>query len=238
MKLICYLSNGYPTFESSIEMANIYAEAGCDIIQIDFPSHDPYLEGEYIANRMKKSLENCNDYEAYMASIMVTKKNLPNKTYMLVIYENTIEEIGYERFEGFCVENGFMDLVIVGTKDEMIKDQLIAAGIRVSCYVQFHLVPEEVASAKNSNGFVYLQAKPTMGNINPKYPTLKDGVKYLRSIGIDAPIYSGVGIYTPEDVKMAKDAGIDGVFVGSTLLKLENNVTEIAKQIKQFKKEC
>ena len=32
MKLICYLSNGYPSIEASIEMAKTYVEAGCDII--------------------------------------------------------------------------------------------------------------------------------------------------------------------------------------------------------------
>ncbi|MEG1437329.1 MAG: tryptophan synthase subunit alpha, partial [Oscillospiraceae bacterium] len=29
MKLICYLSNGYPSIESSIKMAKDYVEAGC-----------------------------------------------------------------------------------------------------------------------------------------------------------------------------------------------------------------
>lgn len=238
MKLICYLSNGYPTLKDSVEMANIYVEAGCDIIQIDFPARDPYLEGEFVANRMLKALEECDDYQAYMESIITTKKNLPNKTYIIVIYEDTIREIGYKKFEDFCLQNNFMDLVIVGTKDEIIKEKLISAGISVSCYVQFHLLDEEVASAKNSNGFVYLQAKPIMGNVNPKYPTLKDCVNYLRNIGIKASIYSGVGIYTSEDVKMAKEAGIDGVFVGSTILKLEDNVERIRSTIIKLKKEC
>ena len=58
MKLICYLSNGYPTIESSVEMAGIYSEAGCDVIEIDFPSRNPYLESELISGRMAKALEN------------------------------------------------------------------------------------------------------------------------------------------------------------------------------------
>ena len=44
MEIICYLSSGYPTIESSIEVANDYAKAGCKIIEVDFPSRDPYLE--------------------------------------------------------------------------------------------------------------------------------------------------------------------------------------------------
>jgi len=41
MDLICYLSNGYPSIESSIDAAKTYVDAGCDIIEIDFPSRNP-----------------------------------------------------------------------------------------------------------------------------------------------------------------------------------------------------
>ena len=43
--------------------------------------------------------------------------------------------------------------------------------------------------------------------INEKYPTLKDCVQYLRECGIDRPIYCGVGVHAPEDVKLVKEAG-------------------------------
>lgn len=163
MKLICYLSNGYPSIEASIEMAKTYVEAGCDIIEIDFPSHNPYLESEYISGRMAKALEACSDFEAYMVGMAKTKKNLPDTTFILMVYENTIEEIGYERFSAFCLENDFRDMILVGIKDDVIKNRLIADGIRVSCYVQYDLKDKEVAYAKQSNGFVYLQAKPAPG---------------------------------------------------------------------------
>ena len=66
MDLICYLSNGYPSIDSSKETAQRYVGAGCDIIEIDFPARAPYLESEYIAGRMAAALEACNDYTAYM----------------------------------------------------------------------------------------------------------------------------------------------------------------------------
>ena len=78
MEIILYLSNGYPTMESSIQMAKEYADAGCGMIEIDFPSHDPFLESEMIRDRMKKALENCDDYEAYMEEIVEVKRNLPD----------------------------------------------------------------------------------------------------------------------------------------------------------------
>lgn len=238
MKLICYLSNGYPTIESSVEMAGIYSEAGCDVIEIDFPSRNPYLESELISGRMAKALENCSDFQSYMEGVQEAKKKNPNTSFILLSYENTIKEMGYGAFEKFCLEQGFLDLILVGLEDDTIKNKLIEAGIRVSCYVQYHLDEAEVESAIHSNGFVYLQAKPTTGNVNPDYPELKDCIQYLRSRGITRPIYCGVGIYQPEDVRMAKEAGADGVFVGSTILKLHDDVPALKEKIKELKAQC
>lgn len=238
MKLICYLSNGYPTIESSIKMAKEYIDAGCDIIEVDFPSSDPYLEGELIANRMKEALVACNDYDKYMEGIIEIKNSNPNTKFILLSYENTMLEIGVDKFIKFCVDNDIKDLIYVGSHNEEVKNKLIENGVKISCYVQFHMDEEEVKAAVELNGFVYMQAKPTTNNINPKYPTLKDCIDYLKSLGIKREIYCGVGIYAPEDIKMAREAGADGVFVGSTVLKLHNDLPQMKETIALFKKTC
>ncbi len=234
MKLICYLSNGYPTIESSIEMAKIYAEAGCDVIEVDFPSYDPYLEGEFIAGRMKEALSNCDDYEKYMDGIIKIKQENPNIQILLLAYGNTIERIGIEKFINFCLENELRDLIFVGDNNELLA-KLIENELKISCYVQFHMPEEEIEAAKESNGFVYLQAKPMTDNINEKYPTLKDCINHLKDLGIDRQIYCGVGIRDAEDIKMAKTAGADGVFVGSTILKLHNDISKLKATIAELK---
>lgn len=238
MKLICYLSNGYPTIDSSINMAKDYIEAGCDIIEVDFPSFDPYLEGEYIANRMKEALAVCDDYGSYMDGIIKIKNNHPNTKFILLAYENTILEIGIERFINFCTDNNMMDLIYVGNHNEELKNKMIKSGIKISCYVQFHMDRAEIKSAIESNGFVYMQAKPTTNNVNTEFPTLKHCIDHLKRVGINREIYCGVGIYEPEDIQMAKEAGADGVFVGSTVLKLHTDVPKMKETITLFKKIC
>ena len=235
MKLICYLSNGYPTSASSIEMAKYYVEAGCDMIEVDFPSRDPYLEGEYIAGRMADALKACDDYNEYMKGIQTIKEQNPNTRFIVLAYENTITEIGVEKYAKFLQDNGFADIIYVGDKHPEIKQQLIQLGVKVSCYVQFHMPEDEVKAAVEANGFVYMQAKPTTGNVNSQYPTLKDCIAHLREIGIDREIYAGVGIYAPEDVQMAKEAGADAVFVGSTILKLQGDVPKMQETIGMLK---
>ncbi len=238
MKLICYLSNGYPSIEGCLSLAKTYVEAGCDVIEIDFPAKDPYLENEFIQNRMAHALSQCPDPSAYMDGLTRLKRQLPGTSFILVVYESTLIEIGYERFAGFLKDNGFLDIIYVGLQSGEIKERLIQDGIRVSCYVQYDLPEDEVEHAKESNGFVYLQARPTTGRVHPEYPLLKDLIGYLRGQGIERPIYCGVGIHQPEDAKMAKEAGADAVFVGSTILKLYDDKQALIQKIQEFKAEC
>lgn len=237
MEIICYLSNGYPTLESSYQTATEYADAGCRIMEIDFPSRNPYLEGEYIAGRMAKALEACDDYDKYMESIIAVKKRLPDMKLLVLAYENTVEEIGVDKFITFCLDNDFKDILLVGLKDNVIKDKLMENGMKVSCYVQYQMLPEEIEMAQKSTGFVYMQAKPG-DEVNPKYPELKDCIAHLRECGIDRPIYCGVGIHAPEDVKMVREAGGDAAFVGSTILKLHEDVPAMKAMIRKFREYC
>ena len=238
MELICYLSNGYPSIADSIQMARNYANSGCDVIEIDFPARDPFLESPFLQDRMRQALESCGNYDDYMEGMIETKRLLPNTKFILLAYEETIREIGDAKFISFCTGNNFMDLILVGIKDDDLKNRLIARRIRVSCYVQFHLLTEEVRHATESNGFVYMQGKPSGNNINSEYPTLRDCISFLRNQGITTPIYCGVGIHTPQDVKMVKEAGADGVFIGSAILKLHNDIPALSEAIKAFKAMC
>lgn len=238
MNLICYLSNGYPSLEDSAQMARTYVEAGCDIIEIDFPSHNPYLESEYIAGRMAKALEACSDFNKYMESMAEIKKALPKTQFILMVYENTVEEIGVDKFIDFALKNNYLDVILVGLKDEAIKNKFIENGLRVSCYVQFHLPKDEVEYALQSNGFVYLQAVPSPGQATKEYPELKDCIQFLRSKGISNPIYCGVGIHTIDDAAMVKRAGGDGAFIGSAILRLHNDKTALMEKIRHFKEQC
>lgn len=238
MKLICYLSNGYPTLEDSAKMAETYVENGSDTIEIDFPSRDPYLESELISGRMAKALENCDDYDRYMEEMAEVKKRLPSTGFILMTYENTVEEIGVEKFISFCLENDYRDIILVGLKGDEIKNRIIESGLRVSCYVQFHLPEDEVEHALASNGFTYLQAVASPGQTTEEHPTLKSCIDYLRGRGLKNPIYCGVGVHTPAEAALVKAAGADGVFVGSAILRLQDDPEAFAAKLAEFKTEC
>lgn len=235
MKLICYLSLGSPTLEQSKENAKNYILSGCDVIEVDFPSDNPYLDGQYIQERMGQALSSCDDYDEYMKAIEEIKEKYSNVSLIVLSYEDTIKKIGVNKFISFCHKNNLRDIICVGNKFPKIKQTLIDNNLLVSSYIQFQLLDEEIEAAKKTNGFIYLQAKSS-GKYHKKYRDLKSIIKYLREeVKLANSIYCGVGISTPEDIKMVKDAGADGAFVGSVILKKQNNPEELKKTIRDLK---
>ncbi|MDD3142089.1 MAG: tryptophan synthase subunit alpha, partial [Lachnospiraceae bacterium] len=200
MKLICYLALGSPSLQHSIEISSKYVEAGCDVIEIDFPASDPYLDSPYIRERMALALQGCNDYHEYMNTIEIIMRNNKSTRFIVLIYEDTVLQIGTEEFIQFCLNNSLHDIICVGNKFPMVRTKLMDSGLKISTYVQFHMPKSELEVAKNANGFIYLQAKSN-GLFHETSKTLKDNISYLREVClIKTPIYCGVGVSSPEDI--------------------------------------
>lgn len=233
VNIIGYLSFGYPTIEESIDRAQTYIEAGCDMLEVDFPTDNAFLDSDFIGGRMKAAMDACGDFDKYFDGIKVLKERHPNTPLILLAYEHTIKEIGVEKFIAGCKKLEALDLIMVGLENEIIKNMLIEEGIRISCWVPFDLPEENVKSALASNGFTYLQSKSS-GEEKVGYETLDKCVDYLRERGLKNPIYCGVGVADREDIIRIEKAGADAAFVGSALLKQETN-EDIMSYVKSLK---
>ncbi len=218
VKIIGYLSYGYPDLETSIRRAQVYRAGGCRCIEVDLPTDDPYLDNAFIQSRMKAAYAACADFGAYFGGVERIRACCPDTELIGLCYEHTVLEIGVETFIRRFRQAGLDALILVGSRDDRVKKQLLEAGIKIASYVTYALPDAEVEDAKTANGFVYLQAKPA-GAVRPGCESLAQCVSYLRQSGIQAPIYCGVGVSTPQDVREIREAGGDGAFIGSALLK-------------------
>ncbi len=233
MRLICYLSNGYPTAHQAIELANQYFAGGADVIEVDIPARNPHLEGDFIRGRMLEALRLEPSYDVHLQSLAKMRANHQDKQFILLVYEHTIKEIGVQRFLTFLQDNRFSDIIYNECLHPEIRDTLIQHGINVATYIKRTLDQEDITTAKRMNGFIYLQAK---GDAHPQYPTLASARKYLiETEDFKRRIYAGVGIATPDDVAMVKEAGCDGVFVGSAILKLYDDPKSLKQTIHLLK---
>lgn len=235
MNLICYMALGSPSLETSIVTAKNYILGGCDIIEADFPAKDPYLDSPYIQSRMAEALRNCPDYFQYMKAIETIKAQNPTAKFFYLIYERTILEIGIQNFIDFCHRNQQLDVILVGTEFPHVRTALVEAGLQASAFIRYHLPEEDIEVAKKANGFIYLQASPA-GVLHPKYQTLKDIIHHLRAdLGLKHRINCGIGVSSPEYVRLVKEAGADGAFVGAIVLRLHEKPEEMKSMIRALK---
>lgn len=233
-KLIGYFSIGYPTVENSMKIADSYLSNGIDMIEVGYPTDNPYLDNKYIGNTLRCAQRNLSSNDMVFDAVdrlLSLRNGLP---VILLAYDESIRTVGVQNFMARARKSGISDVILVGEKDESTKKALIANGFQVSCYVTFSMPEEEVRLAQNSNGFIYLQAKPD-GKVREGCETLGKCVEYLRSQGIRNPIYAGVGISTPDDVKMVAQAKAEGVFIGSALLKQIGNPEQLTSYVQSLR---
>jgi tryptophan synthase alpha chain len=238
MQLICYLSNGYPSIEKTLNNAADYITGGCDIIEIDLPTDNPFLDNQLIQNRMVASYNSDPTLNSQSKTVVTLHDRYPNQKIIILAYEKTIKEYGEEKFASLANKIQAESVILIAPENDKIKKFLMKEGVKVASYIQFHLPEKEIEEARDSNGFIYLQAKP--GNeIKEGFESLDKIIKYLREErGFTQPIYCGVGISTKEDVKMVKAAGGDGVFIGSGLLKKEQEPNKMVGYLKGLKSEA
>lgn len=235
MDLIGYLSNGYPSPEETIKNAAAYIEGGVDVIEIDLPSNNPYIDGEVLQHRMKESYKNDPSLQSQAETMRKIHRLYPTQRLFALAYEETILKFGVEEYISLMLDCQVEAVILVATSNQDVKNKLKEEGIKVASYVPYDLPKGELEEAKLANGFVYLQAKPAT-DVKTSFDSLKEVITHLRQdVQIKRPINCGVGISTRQDVEMVRSAGANGVFIGSSLLKKSENKSELIEFLKDLK---
>lgn len=231
MKVIGYLSLGYPSLERSLEMADTYFEAGCDAIEIGIPSPNPKYEKETIRTWMQQAYARESNYEAYFEAVKALKARHQEKEVYTMVYQEVMDMVTPERYGRFCLEAGVDCIISANLAPESV-DTFDRMGVSRCSFGSLILDPQRLEECKRPGGLIYCQANFLPGQTPvPGYETLKKVIAYKRSIGITRPIYCGGGIQTPEDAKRVKEAGADGFFVGTAIVSLADRPDELKRVI-------
>ena len=234
MKIIGYLTAGYPTLAKSVETAKHYVAGGCDMLEISIPLENN-REKPFLSEVMKKAIAECSDYDEYLKSIAQIAKDNPNTPITILIYEEVVQMIGADKFVNFCVENNILDVNSANLKDEYAIDLMNKKGVRIAGLVNYGLKDEMIEKSAKATGFCYCQAFPREGQELVKgYETLDKIIPYLRERGIKNEIYCGGGIAKPEDAKVVKAAGADGLFLGTSIITLFDDTDKLESTIKEY----
>ena len=236
MKLICYITFGYPSIDASRALIDDYIAAGCDTVEIDLPTPKPLFVNDLIRTGMEQALSTCSDYDAYLAGVAKVHADHPHTSIIFTLFESVIMDVGADKMLDFCKANAEA-IIYVGGEHPEVRQKFIDAGVKVGSFIQYHLPEEEVEAAKCANGFIYVQAKP--GKVKLGYEKLSDCIDYLKANGLaDRQFYCGMSINEPEDVRMVRESGADGVFAGSIILKLREDSDALKQMIKRLAREA
>ena len=234
MRVIGYLTSGYPTIEKSVETARVYVEGGCDMLEISIPLENN-REKPFLNDVMKQAYRECPDYDVHMEAIGRIAQQNPGVDITILIYNEVLLEIGVEKFAAFCLKNGIHDVNSANLTDEHALKVLDEQGIYLAGLVNYSLEERRVSESLRSKGFVYCQAFPREGQkLDPRYDTIDKLIPHLRELGIHQKIYCGGGISKPEHARQVKDAGADGFFLGSSIIAMYDQPEELKAIIRSF----
>ena len=237
-RVIYYISMACPTVERSLEMIEKYIDAGCTSFQIDMPSHDPYGETDFVKKCMHDALEVHSDYGFYMDAFRELRRKHPALQISIVVYKDVIDTIGIEKFTDFCTEIGMYTVRLAGNDErEEYTQYMRSHGLFTVEGVGYYMPEDHIQAVLGRNNIVTLRTKRKTEAPNRGFETWEQRIGYLRSRGVQSPIFAIADMKGAQDILRAKDGGADGVIVGNVLMQLWNDPAAFDAKLKEIQ-EC
>jgi tryptophan synthase alpha chain len=203
--LMPYMMGGFPDQETSRAVADAYAEAGADLVELGVPFSDPLAAG------------------ATLDGVLEIGQGLAEHApFVPMVYANMALAKGAQEFAAMLVGAGASGAIIpdlpLGEADEL-GDALRDAGIAPVPLVAPTTPPERRRRiCERATGFVYVVSDTRVTGERDDVPAgLTDLVEAVRAEST-VPVAVGFGIGTPEQAA-AVGRIADGVIVGSRLVR-------------------
>ena len=237
--LVAYVTVGYPTVESTLEIVPILAESGCDIVELGIPFSDPLADGATIQEASFHALQagvtpkTCLD----VAVRVREKTDIP---LVFMTYYNPVLHYGLESFCAACSGAGVDGLIVPDLPPDESTD-LDNAALKNGLDLIFLLTPTSTAErirlvVEKSRGFVYVVSLLGVTGARDSLPSsLGDFLQRIRRETVK-PLCVGFGISTPEQAQQVGQIA-DGVIVGSRLVQLIRDDSQPYERVKSFVRE-
>jgi len=217
--LMPYLMGGFPDAQTSLAVAESYAEAGADLIELGVPFSDPLADGPVIHAAATRALAAGATLERVLSICERFAGRLP---VVPMVYSNMVLARGPSEFARLLSDAGASGVIVPDLPLEeagQIGEELSGAGVALVPLVA-PTTPDERRRriCERADGFVYVVSDT---RVTGERDGLPDGLAELvAAVRSDAtvPAAVGFGIGTPEQVA-AVGRIADGVIVGSRLVR-------------------
>jgi tryptophan synthase alpha chain len=217
--LMPYLMGGFPDQETATAVANAYADAGADLIEIGVPFSDPLADGPTIHAADTAALAAGATLESVLETCAAVGDRIP---VALMVYANMILARGVEEFGALAAGAGAAGVIV---PDLPLEEQgAIGAAVGEHGMPLIPLVAPTTPPVRRAEicasalGFVYLVS--TVGvtgereDLPPELAELISAAKEEAAV----PVAVGFGISTPHQAAAVGEVA-DGVIIGTRLVR-------------------
>lgn len=214
--LVSYFPAGDPLVP--VEILDVFASCGVDIVEIGIRSDDPYLDGDIIRQSMRRSSGNgvlCDAWEA-VARLEAFHAHMAG---LVFAYAS-------DAFHHSAVDGNWrgIDALMCAPQPQSPNKKHIElaarkAGVSITEFIPYACNADDVQRAVQATGYVMLQCVNGKTGLYEGFDgSATTRVAKLRAAGVSKPILLGIGIGTADQCRQAIDSGADGVVIGSKVV--------------------
>ena len=235
--LMPYYTLGYPTQRASLEVVEVIAAAGADLIELGVPFSDPLADGPTIQRSTQVALENGITLKDCLGMVQTLRGRGVTQPLLLMGYYNPILAYGPERFAAEACQAGADGLIVPDLPLE--EAAALEAACRQDGLALVYLVAPTTTDARlaqvsaHSSGFVYIVSLTGVTGARTSLSAgLPEFLERVRAV-TDKPLAVGFGISTPEQAARV-GALAEGVIVGSAVIDAAGKTGRPAARVGQF----
>jgi len=221
---VAYITAGDPDAKRCIQIADALVEAGIDILELGVPFSDPLADGEANQLAAGRAIAAGVTPVGVLDIAKAIRKKHPTLPIVLFTYINPVAHSvcfgGYCREAALCGVNAILPLDLPPEEADGYRGHIDNAGLGfvnlVAPTTSERRMKQLVASA---TAFVYYVAQE---GVTGERKTFASGVSERIAMikkHTSLPVVVGFGISSPEHVKEAAATGVDGVVVGSAIVR-------------------
>jgi tryptophan synthase alpha chain len=215
-----YMMAGYPDRESSLAVAESYADNGADLVELGVPFSDPLADGPTIHAAATAALGAGATLETAFEVCKVLSERVP---VVVMVYANMVlAQGGAAEFARRAVAVGASGAIVPDLpleEAESVRAGFAEAGLALVPLVAPTTPPERRARiCAVAQGFVYLVS--TMGTTGERdeIPAQLADLVAATKAEAEVPVAVGFGIGTPSQAAQVGEVA-DGVIIGSRLVR-------------------
>ncbi len=228
---VAYICAGDPDYKTSLALLKAMPSAGVDIIELGVPFLDPAGDGPIIETAAKRAISGGMSLKKTLAMAKEFRKTDQKTPLIFMSYYNPILKFGVADFFTEAAKSGVDGALIVDLPLE--ENEEISAAVKKSSLDLIGLIAPTTNQnrakkiAEKSSGFLYLISMLGItGTKSAKVSENKKNLQNLRQVS-NSKIVIGFGIQTPDQAREFSKIGVDGVVVGSAIVKeIDKNFSE------------